>query len=48
MKPKSTNKDESKWAVVLWKMWKKQLLHNFPNEYCNGKVYTERVAEDNE
>jgi len=37
MKPKSQYKDESKWAVVLWKTIKKVLLHNFPNEYCNGR-----------
>jgi len=41
MKPKSQYKDESKWAVVLWKTIKKALLHNFPNEYCNGKIYRE-------
>ena len=41
MKPKSHYKDESKWVVVLWKMIKKELLHNFPNEYCHGNIVLE-------
>jgi hypothetical protein len=41
LKPKLPKIEESKWAVVLWKHIKKALLHNFHNEYCNGKRYDE-------
>ena len=46
MKPKSQYKEESRWAVVLWKVIKKELLHNYHNEYCNGRVYREEEVDE--
>jgi len=45
MKPNNKKIDEAKWAVVTWKIVKKELLHNYPNEYCNGRVYIDKQKE---
>ena len=46
MKDKLKNTDESRWVIVMWKMIKKGLLHNFHSDYCNGKVFTEDMLDD--